>query len=388
VNLVTVAVKNVRRNAFRNALTVTGVAVAMLAFVLLRTVLSAWTIGAEYGAKDRVATRHKVSFVMSLPRRYVTDVQQVPGIKATTWMNWFGAKIKGRETEFFANMACDPATFLEVYDEISLPPEQKAAFLENRQGAILGVTLAKQLGWKVGDHVTLQGTIFPGNWEFDIVGIYTATQRSMDQSSMFFNWAYMNESLSDTRKDQVGWIVSRIGDPAGAATVSKRIDALFDVRDIQTISMDERALQASFLGMFATLLKALDVISIVILAIMLLILGNTIAMGVRERTQEYGVLRAIGFLPKHITLFIVGEAAVVGLAGALIGVGLSIPLINGAMGPMIEENMTAYFPYFRLQARDALVGLAAGALLAMSAAVLPARRAAKLQITQALRRVG
>jgi putative ABC transport system permease protein len=111
-------------------------------------------------------------------------------------------------------------------------------------------------------------------------------------------------------------------------------------------------------------------------------------MGVRERTQEYGVLRAIGFLPRHITVFIVGEAAVVGLAGALLGVGLSIPLINGAMGPMIEENMTAWFPYFRLQPRDALLGLAAGALLAMTAAILPARGAARLQITQALRRVG
>jgi putative ABC transport system permease protein len=390
MSLASVAVKNVGRNTFRTVLTIVGVGVAMLAFVLLRTVLSAWTMGADFAAQDRVATRHKITFVMSLPKRYADDVRGVPGVTDTTWCNWFGARIKDREDVFFANIATDPESFLRVYDEIDVPADQKQAWLEDRQGALIGSQLARQMNWKVGDKVNLQGTIYPGNWEFKIDGIYTAKRKSIDQSTFWFHWKYMNESpqLGEQMRDRIGWIVSRIKDPGASARIAKSIDAMFDSRDIQTLSMSERAMNTSFLGMISTLLKAVDIVSVVILAIMLLILGNTIAMGVRERTHEYGVLRAIGFLPRHIAGLVVGEAIAVGLAGGALGVGIGYPLINQGVGRFLEDNFTGFFPYFRVAESDALGAIAVGMIVAAIAAALPAYNASKLNVIDALRRVG
>ena len=217
-------------------------------------------------------------------------------------------------------------------DEIEVPAAQRKAWFENRRGALVGEQLAKQLGWKVGDKVTLAGTIFPGDWEFTLEGIYTAKRRSIDQSSFWFHWKYLNESesLPEPMKDQIGWMVSKVDSAGVAGRVAKDIDHLFESRDTQTLSMSERAMNASFIGMLGSLLTTVDVVSIVILAIMMLILGNTIAMAVRERTREYGVLRAIGFLPKHIATLVLTEAAVIGLCGGVLGVIVCYPLIDRA----------------------------------------------------------
>src|SRR5262249_30547523 len=161
-------------------------------------------------------------------------------------------------------------------DEIIVDPKQAAAWKQNRQGALIGDRLATQMGWKVGDRVVLSGTIFPGNWDFVIEAIYTAERRTVDRSSFYFHWDYLNESPSTRQKDQIGWIVTRIDDPTQSATIAKRIDAMFEERDVQTISMSEQAMQQSFLGMISAVLKAIDVVTVAILIIIVLILGNTI----------------------------------------------------------------------------------------------------------------
>ena len=388
MNLVSIAVKNTRRNLFRTVLTVVGVAVAMLAFLLLRTVLSSWLMGAEYAAKDRVATRHKVTFVMWLPKHYVDDVRNVPGVQSATWFNWFGAHLPGKEDQFFANMATDPKTFFDVYDEISVTPEERQTWREDRRGAIVGATLARQFGWKVGDKVTLEGSIYPGMWEFNIDAIYTATRKSIDQSTFFFQWDYLNEGAPGPAKEKIGWITSKVPTAGTAGAVVKRIDTLFDARDIQTLSMSERDMNTSFLGMMSTLLKAMEIVSVVILLIMMLILGNTIAMGVRERTQEYGVLRAIGFMPGHLSAFVLGEASVLGIAGGALGIGLGYPLINQGVGRFMEDNFTGFFPYFRVAEKDAITAMVLSLLLALLAAAIPAYQASRLRVVDALRKVG
>jgi putative ABC transport system permease protein len=390
VSFVGVAIKNVGRNSFRAVLTMLGVAVAMLAFVLLRTVLSEWTAGAEQAAQDRVATRHKVTFVMSLPKRYVDDIRGIAGVKQATHMNWFGGRLAGKEDVFFANMATDPETFFKVYDEIAVPEAQKQVYMGDRQGALIGAQLARQLGWKVGDKVTLIGTIYPGNWEFVIDGIYSATRKSIDQSSFFFHWKYINEnsSIPAQSHDQIGWVVSKVENAGASAGVAKAIDQMFDSRDIQTLSMSERAMNTSFLGMLSTLLKAVNIVSFVILLIMMLILGNTIAMSVRERTREYGVLRAIGFLPHHIAGLVLGEAATIALFGGAVGVAVAYPLINQGIGRFMEDHFSNFFPYFRLAESDALIAMGMAALGAALAAGIPAYQAGKLNVIDALRRVG
>lgn len=387
MTLTGLAVRNLGRNKFRVALTIAGVAVAVVAFLLLRTVIWAWASGAEWAAKDRVVTRHKVTFVMTLPKRYVEDVRNAPHVKAVTWANWFGGKDPKHDKEFFGALGADPTTYFAVYDEMKVQPDQLETWKHDRQGAIVGDVLAKKLGWKVGDRVALESGIYPGNWEFNIDGIYTTTAKSVDRSSFIFQWDYLNDSLPAGRKDQVGWIVSRVDDPGHVADIGVSLDKRFEDLDTPTLSQDERSFNASFLAMFSAILNAMDIISGVILVIMTLILGNTIAMGVRERTSEYGVLRAIGFLPGHVALWIVFESLVLGVLGGVVGIFLAWPFINFGVGRFLEENMGAFFPYFRLETANMLLGLGIAALLGAAASAIPAWRASKLVVVDAVRRV-
>jgi putative ABC transport system permease protein len=388
MNINTLAVRNVLRNRFRTLATIAAVAVAILAFVMLRTLVSAWTVGVEEAAQDRVATRHKVSFIMSLPKRYVEEIRSVPGVTSVAFASWFGGKDPSHPNDFFATLAVDPKQILEVYDEMVVPEAQREAFFTNRRGALIGKALATKFGWKIGDRVVLTGTIYPGDWQFEIAGIYDAKRKSVDQATLFFHYDYLNETLPPRQKDQVGWVLARVASAGEAAGVARAIDQKFDERDIQTLSMSERAMNASFLGMLSAVLSAIDMVSFVILFIMTLILGNTVAMGVRERTHEYGVLRAIGFLPKHLTRFILGEAATVGLAGGILGLVVAYPFVNNLVGRFLEENMGGIFPYVKVPPGTAVAALVFATGLGLIAAALPAYRASKLDVIDALRRIG
>ncbi len=387
MTLASIAVRNVWRNRFRALMTVLGVAVAVMAFVMLRTVITATNVAVTYAAQDRVATRHKVSFIMQLPRRYIDTVRAVPGVRVATWANWFGAKEPRHPNDFFASMAVDTDSFFEVYPEMSVAPADLARWREDRRGAIVGDVLANKMGWHQGDRVVLRGTIYPGDWEFTVDGIYRATQRSVDRSQFIFHYRYLNDSLPAARRDQIGWMLARIGDPSQSGAISRAIDAAFDVQDVQTTSMSERAMNLSFMGMMSGLFTAIDVISLVILGILGLLLGNTVAMGVRERTQEYGVLRALGFLPKHVTGFIMAEAAALGAFAGLAGLALSYPVVQQGLGRWIEENQGATIPYFRIEPATLALAFSLAVALSMLAAALPAWRASRLTVTEALRRL-
>jgi putative ABC transport system permease protein len=197
----------------------------------------------------------------------------------------------------------------------------------------------------------------------------------------------VNDSLPPERRDNVGWIVSRVDQPGHVADIGVGLDKLFEDRDTPTLSQDERSFNASFLAMFSSILKAMDIMSAVILVIMMLILGNTIAMGVRERASEYGVLRAIGFLPRHITIWIVGESLALGLLGGLWGLLLAWPIINLGFSRFVEENMGGFFPYFRLETANMVLGLSLAALLGAGASMIPAWRASKIKVVDAVRRI-
>jgi putative ABC transport system permease protein len=388
MTLAGLAVRNLSRNRFRAGLTILAVAIAIVAFLLLRTVLWAWTAATEYSSRDRVVTRHKVTFVMSLPKHYVEEVRLAPHVRAATWADWFGGKDPKHDTEFFNTLAVDAATYFTVFDEMHVPADDLKTFQQDRQGAIVGDVLARKLGWKLGDRITLLSGAVPGDLQLRIEGIYTATARSVDRSTLVFHWEYMNDSVPAVRRDTVGWIVSRIDDPSKAAEVGLQIDRLFDDRDTQTLSQDEHSFNASFLGMFSAVLKAIDVISGVILLILTLVVGNTIAMGARERTSEYGILRAIGFRPGHIVLWVVTESLAMGAVGGALGAAIGWPFINLFFGRIVEETMGAFLPYFRLEARTALLGILVAAALGASAACVPAWRASKLRVVDAVRRVG
>ncbi len=388
MNLATYARRNLFRRPGRAILTMMGVAVAVLTFSALRTVVVMWNAGAAEAAKDRLATRHKVAITMQLPRRYIDEVRAVPGITTATWANWFGAKDPKKRSPFFAAFAADQNSWFDVMDEMKIDPAQLEEWKRTPNGAILGDVLARTLEVKIGDRLVIDSDIYPGEWEFKVVGIYEPLRKTVDRNSLVFRWDYLNNDPRGAfSKDTIGWVMSRIDDSTRSAEISRAVDALFEERDDQTLTMSERAFQLSFLGAFGAILQAFDVISIVILIIMTLILANTIAMSVRERTHEYGVLRAVGFRPAHVLGFILGESILVAVVGGLIGIALTLLLINGGVGPFLEQTMPGMFPYFKTPATTLLVGLLLAAVLGTLAATVPAIRASRLKVTDALRRI-
>jgi putative ABC transport system permease protein len=387
----TLAARNLLRNKTRVILTVCGGAVAVMAFLVFRTILWAFEFGQEAAAKDRIATRDAVSFIQRLPRNYADKIAEMPGVKATTWMDWWGGQDPRDKSNFFGTFAVDHRTFLDVYPEISVSAKAREVWMSDRQAALVGDILAQKLKVKEGDEITLttQIAIYGGDTKFHVAGIYTATAKSVDRSSFFFRWDYLNDRITyQGAKDQIGWILSRIDDPTKSAAISKAIDDKFAELDQGTLTMSERALNTSFLGGFSAVLKVIHYVSLIILGIMLLILANTIAMGVRERTSEYGTLLALGFEPRHIATFIVLESTFVGLLGGLVGLGLGSALIGG-ISPLLEEGaLSGMFPYFRLAPLTAGIGLGLAVALGALAAVFPALLAMRLSVTDALRKVG
>lgn len=390
MNLPMLAARNALRNRFRTILTVVGVAVAILAFVSLRTVLDAWDLAIESSAKDRLASRNKTSWVVPVPKKYLDKVRVEladEGLTAASYGTWFGAKDPTHKDLFFATIGAEAKSLFDVYDEMIVPEADKQAFIGDRTGALIGDALARQTGWKVGQRVTLQGTIYPGLWSYTIRGIYGAKRRSLDRGIFFFHDEYLQEKLPDHRRGNIGWLILRVADAKKGSEISRRVDELFTGSDIETFTQSEKAMNLSFMATFSAVLKAIDVVSLVILAIMTLILGNTIAMGVRERTNEYGVLRAIGFRPRHLVGFVAGESLTIGFLGGGLGLALSYPIVTLGMGRWLEENMSGFFPIFHVTPKTYATAMLLALGLAAVAAAWPAVGAARLRITDALRRV-
>ena len=376
--------KSTFRNRLRTILTAVGVAFAIIAFVFLRTVIAAWHTGADAAATDRLVVRNKISLTFSLPLSYVNKVKNQPGVTDIMYENWFGGVYK-EPKNFFAKFAADPEGLLRLYPEIVLSDAEKTAFLGDRQGAIVGEDVAQKFGWKIGDKLPIEGDIYPGTYEFTIRVIYTTGGKTFDKQTLFFHWKYLDERQSEARKDQVGIVVIKVADPAQSTEVARSIDRLFASSPAETRTESEKAFQLSFLSMASAVLAAIQLVSIVVLLILMLILANTLAMATRERTTEYAMMRAVGFRPNHIVRLVIGEGFVIGLTGSVMGVLLAPPVIkqfsdviakSASFLPVLSVDWTAVW-------MSVSVALAGG----MLAAALPAYRAGKMKIVDALRKV-
>lgn len=388
MNAATYAGRNLFRRKGRTILTVLVVMLVVLIFCLIRTVDWAFKVGAEDAMQDRLATRHKVSITMQLPKRYIDDVRAVPGVTKATWANWFAAKDPKERVQFFAGFAADHESWFDVYDDMKVDPAQLADWKATPNGVIIGDRLAATFEVKVGDRLTITSDIYPGDWDFKVCGIYYPQRRTVDRNSLVLRWDYLNnDPRAALSKDTIGWVMSRVQNGGQSAKVSTAIDKVFEEKDDQTLTMSERAFNLSFIGAFGAIFKVFDVASIVILLIMLLILANTIAMSVRERTNEYGVLRAIGFSPKYIAGFIIGESVLLAFIGGLVGLGAVQLLVNMVIGPFVEENMSSMFIAFRTPTATMLTALGIAVVIGFVAGILPARRASRLKVTDALRRI-
>lgn len=380
------AIRNALRNKTRTALTVLAGASAVVAFVLFRTIPWAWNVGVQYATQDRLGTRNKISHTVPLPRRYVDVVRQVPGIRDVGFIRWFGGKLPARPDDSFSSFAADARIF-DVYDELSISPDDRHRWEGDRRGAVVGDLLARKLGLRVGDTVTLTGTLYPGDWQFNIDGVYQARRRTVDRSQFIFHWEYLNDSLPERWQNQVGWIVARIDDVAHSADICAAVDRKFDESDVPTTTMNERAINLSFLATLSAVLRLLDVVSLAVLLISTLVLGNSLAMSVRERASEYGLLRALGFSSRQVFTYVLLEASAVAIAAAALGLALSYPVVEHGAGPWLEENVGEIFPYFRMNGSIAALAFVLPVGLSLLAALLPAWSAARLAPVHALRHV-
>ena len=378
-------VRSAFRNRLRSILTAVGVAIAIIAFLFLRSFVSAWTSGYDRASADRLVVRNKISIIFPLPMSYLQKIKSVPGVADATWANWFGG-VYIDQRNFFAQFAVDPESYLRVYPEIQLTPEEKQAWLADRTGCIVGPELAEKYGWKIGDQIPLQGTIYPGDWKFTVRGIYSAGTKNADLKTMLFQWKYLDESMPEARKNNLGVVMIKVDDPKKGNDVAQAIDGLFANSLAETRTETEKAFQLSFLSMVSTVIVAIQLISLVVLLILILILGNTVAMGTRERTVEYAMMRAIGFKPGHIVTMVLGEGLVIGGFGGLLAV-LMAPAILEGLGNAFKKVMGNFLGSFGIDRGGVVIALVAALAGGAVAAAVPAWLAGRRKLVDALRRV-
>ncbi|HVF64957.1 MAG TPA: ABC transporter permease [Casimicrobiaceae bacterium] len=377
--------RNAFRHKLRTALTLAGIVVAIVAFGLLRTVVDAWYAGANASSSARLVTRNAVSLVFSMPLTYAQKIRQVDGVASVSWANWFGG-VYVSERNFFPQFAIEPTSYLGMYPEFELSPEERKAFLSDRTSAIAGAKLAQQYGWKVGDSVALRGTIFPGTWTFTLRGIYEGAESSTDTSAMFFHWTYLNETIKRTfprRADQTGVFIVQLTDPDRAAEVSAAIDAMFANSLAETRTETEKAFQLGFISMTEAILLAIEAVSFVVIAIIMAVMANTMTMTARERYAEYATLKALGFSRSFVGVLIFGESIGIALAGGIIGIALTFPVAKGFSGAV-----GSLFPVFLVSSTTMMLQLAAALSVGTVAALFPAWRAGHVPIVDGLRAIG
>jgi putative ABC transport system permease protein len=377
--------KNAFRRKLRTALTLLSIAIAIMAFGLLRTVVSAWYSGVESSSATRLITRNAVSLVFPLPLAYKDRIRQVDGVTRVSYGNWFGGIYIDRKN-FFPNFAVEPNSYLDLYPEYVFPPVERQGFLRDRRGAAAGRKLAARFGWKVGDPVPLKGTIFPGDWEFVLRAIYRGRDESVDETQFFFHWDYLNETLkkrSPSLADRVGFYMIEVDQPGHAAAVGQVVDGLFKNSLAETLTETEKAFQLSFVSMSNAIIVAIQAVSFVVIGIIIAVVANTMSMAARERLWEYAVLKTLGFGGRHIAPLIFGESLLISLLGGALGVAATFPAAY-----VFKENIPMYLPVFQVTDSTIFLDFLACVLVGTLSAVLPAWRAVQVRIAEGLRRIG
>ena len=377
--------KNLFRHKLRSALTVLGIAIAVMSFGLLRTVIDAWYVGIEATSPNRLVTRHMVSFIIPLPYSYRDRIASAPGVDDVSFATWFqGTYIDA--SNFFPRMAVDAETFFELYPEYLTPEAQLAEFKKHRNSCAIGKKIADKYKLGIGDPITLEGDIFPGRYDFVVRAIYRGRDEATDETQMFFHWQYLEEILKrdmPVRSGTVGWYVVRIADPGQSAAVSVAVDAIFKNSPAETKTETEKAFAEGFISMTSTIIKALQFISYIIIGIILLVLANTMVMTARERVVEYAVLKTLGFKGLHIMGLITGESLFIAALGAVCGLALTFPIAAG-----VAKQLATFFPVFVIQAETLLAAAGFAVLIGLLASVFPLYRAMSTSIVEGLRHIG
>ncbi len=375
--------RNALRDPLRTLLTQLGMAAVICALGLLRTVVDAWYAGPDATAPTRLITRNAMSVLATLPVTYAQRLQAVDGVSEVTWRNWFGGTYRDPRN-FFAQFAVDPTTHFAMFPELLLDDDQRLAFQADRTAAVVGAGLARDFGWKLGDVVALKGGLYPGDWTFTVRGIYRGLRADSNLRQMFIHWQRVSDAMQGpwpSLAGQAGMFIVSIRDPAEAAAVASRIDALFANSAAETVTETERAYKLGILSMGNTILAAIDGVSALVVLVVLALMCNTMAMASRERLAEYATLKALGFGPGAVCRLLFTESVLVALGGGVLGMVLTVPAVSvfGASLP--------WLPVFELTLGTAATQLLAALVVGVLAAVWPAWSLARVDIVTGLRHV-
>lgn len=370
---------NLFRKKLRTTLTIGSFAVALFLFGLLVVVHGAFNQGVDVAGADRLDVINKTSIIQPLPYSYRDQILRISGVKAITFDEWFGGVYQD-EKNFFAILVVDPEYQRIVYPEFIIPDDQWKAFLEDREGAIVGISTAKKFGWKIGDRIPIKGNIYPGAWEFNICGIYIGSRDNDDLTQLWFHYKYLDERR-DYGKGTVGWYIVKLDNPDAAARVAKAIDAMTSNSPYETKTETEKALAADFAQQFGNISLLITTIGAVVFFTLLLVTGNTMAIAVRERVGELAVLKAVGFSDRFVLFLVLGESLLIAVAGGTLGVLLCKLMTLGG------DPTHGFLPFFYLPVPAMLLGVGVALIVGIFAGILPATSAMRLRVVDALRRV-
>jgi putative ABC transport system permease protein len=373
-----------RGSWLRAGLTVLAVAASMVAFLLLRTIDAVWTEQVAQTPSNRVVTRHKLGWQRDLPAYYADAIRGIDGVVSAVGLRWAGLKVPAAERVFFDSFAVEGPEFIEMHYELSAPEKQKRSFLNRRQGALVSAELAQEFGWKVGDKVRFV-SMFQLEFELIISAIFTSSRYGFARRVIYFHLPYLNESLSPDSRDRISFLAAQIRDPRQGARIAKSIDIRLDGKEDRTFSQEDKAVMAALTGRFGAIMQAVQIIALLVLGVVALILGNTVSMSVRERTQQYGTMRALGFAPRHVMALILGEALVMGMAAGALALVIAYPFLQIVVTRYLEENMSFAPLVVSKTLAATAVGLAAA--VAFLAAVMPAYQLSKRNVIDLLRHI-
>jgi putative ABC transport system permease protein len=376
-------VRNAFRNKRRSFLTMLSISFSLLLLTLMICIWRAFYVDqVAPEASRRLIIRDRVSLAFFLPAYYRDKIRSVPGVVAVAPITWFGGRyIDDRPEHFFSQVATDPDEYLKVASDKIVPPDQLKAWQQDRTGALVDVTLSNKYGWKIGDRIHIQGTIFPANLDLTIRAIY---HRDPPQNGLYFNAKYLEESVG-WFKGQAGWYSAQIDSPDHVASAAHQIDDMFRNSPLQTKTESEKTFLLGFVaGLGNVKAFILGICGAVTFTIML-VSANTMAMSVRSRTREVAVLKTLGFTRQRVLSIFVSESVALSLAGGVVGVVIAIPLIavltHGFIGLGIPLDMKVKPP-------TAALALLVSVTLGVVSGYLPARRASRMNIVEGLRHIG
>lgn len=331
--------KNVLRNKRRTLLTVSSLVVSLFLIISLGTILTEYERGSAESNPSRLMSRHSVALTFLLPRAHLQRIENVQGVKAVMPFTWFGGIYKD-ERNFFANFAVDPRKLREIYTELKMSDAEWQAFAADRQGAVVGKKLAMRHGFTPGQRITLKSPIYNQEVEFIIRGVLTGG----DEKTLFFQHDYLNELAPEWAKDQAGMFSMIANSPDDVPRIGQAVDSMFVNTDAPTKTESEREFARSFEAMTGGIKQFLYAIMAAITFSLLLVMGNTMAMTVRERTKEVGTLKAIGFKRHTIAGLFIGESVMLALVGAALGIGGAVLLYRSVDMSVYIPSVIAFVP--------------------------------------------